>query len=103
MTEFNPYAEGYQNDPVTKDAVAAALAATDPIVRKRPVTERFWVWTFILLIFIGLFGAVLSVIDSIQVSNYASQIRKQRVCIEQLTQRSTDPTVELSFFCRGDQ
>lgn len=80
---FDPYSEHHIEDPVTREAVEAALAATDPIVRKRPAVERIFGFTLIALVVVGLFGAVLSVIDNISIEKNNHRLHQLEDCVDQ--------------------
>jgi hypothetical protein len=74
------YGEDHVPDPVTEGAVAAAMAATDR-PHKESVLEKFAVGIVAALFVIASIASVLSFINSMEISQQNSAIKKQTECL----------------------
>jgi hypothetical protein len=78
MISDNLYGENYEPDPVTPDAVAAAMAATDP--GKKRLFDRISASALALIAVLGGIFAVNSVYDTITLHDQGVQIEQQATC-----------------------
>lgn len=83
----DPYGPEHVPDPVTEEAVAAAMAATDPQVKTEPWFERFFVTIIIVILAIGLTGTVIGGWNSIELGNSNQQLRIEQNCLVRLNQQ----------------
>lgn len=79
----DPYEPGHVDDPVTKDAVAVAMAATERQAQRRWY-ERAFTWFVIVVLALGTAGAVVSAINAVEIHNQNNSLRATQECLIKL-------------------
>lgn len=84
----DPYAPGHVNDPVTEDAVRAAMAATDkPSKKRHPWFERLFGSLIVFVLLLGAVGAVVGLVNSLSLREANNRLRIEQQCLIRLDQK----------------
>lgn len=110
-SSHDPSSKDYSADPVTEEAVRAAMAATDTPERKQQRWyDRFFYLIIAVVVVLGTLGTVTGVVATYnnkvqndRLQKQANQIQKEQDCIEQIDVQQRKTSAALTVIATDDR
>lgn len=97
------YVEHPEPDPVTREAVRAAMAATDPPKPRHPWLNRIVIVILSLCLLAGTIGAVVTVANTIALSQQNRDLQAEADCTQKLLQSFQSDSKARSVIAAADR